>query len=683
MLFAFRHPQLHGNELGGRLEWSATSSFSSENSSLSYNSPPNSPIEENLSLQDQGSSPFNFPDPSLLPRPIFFHILSLAYLVHHESQIGSPNSWGGASSSENDRSFRRNASLVSRRWNQILNSDEAICKLWKRVLIYDNCIPTNFDPERFSRYWAPRAPFIEEIDVDVAHTDTERIRPLYVSLTDLISSSSNLCNLRLSGALPVGQMMSAIDLHHHQFLSKIYFSVGAQDSLWELEKAVDCLQDLPSLEKLEIRFSNDAEGVSGGVLPALVHLSSLRHLALQWPLRSALPPTGDLPDFSSLSQLTTLSIKRVPCQEACPAWLGPLAASLHHLYWDPFLPIDLTGIVPMQHFECMRNLKTLYIAEMQAPLWVPTSLTALEKLTLIGRGPESPLMSFSSNGSGTSTGIGSDTDPSVQSTSSMGADEEGGCRPFSPWAWLSALPNLRSLRLQGGNMTTLPEEIQSMRGLTRLELMCNELTADGLVPGPWASSLQHLHLGCNRIHLFPGSIIHCAPALRSLHLANQKRALRPSSASSLSFSFSSSSLALASPTSPSCGMGSGCGSGDRSNGFYSSSCGGSGSIHARSAKTNKMKLNRDDVEALLTAAPCLKVLVMGMTQPVVVLDPVLCGTAGTGAPPLDFDWLARVLKRRPQYRPVVLTSNELKYELEPMDVFRVDALTPQELHLCE
>jgi len=296
---------------------------------------------------------------------------------------------------------------------------------------------------------------------------------------------------------------------------------------------------------------------------------------------------GELPaSFSNLSALTTLQLKRVPLQTASPGWLGHFP-NLQHLFWDPYLPVDVTGVLPKQ-LTSMPLLRTLY-AEMRPPLILPPGLTALERLTLIGRGQP---------------------DPSLTPQ-----------QPSPNWDWLQSLSSLVSLRLQGGNISVLPEAVRVLSKVTRLELMCNEITADTLLPGPWLQSVQHLHLGCNHIQQFPAAL-HSATALRTLHLANQRSV--------------------------------------------------AGVHQGPSSVTQRMNMTGDDVAALL-AAPHLKTVVVGMTQPQVVMGGKTC----------DFDWLQRILRRRGNNHsgPIKLTSKELAYELEPLEVFRVPHLTNDELRL--
>ena len=157
--------------------------------------------------------------------------------------------------------------------------------------------------------------------------------------------------------------------------------------------------------------------------------------------------------MSALTRLTTLHLRRVPLQHPSPPWLAALS-NLQNLYWDPFLPADVAGAVP-DVLGTLTGLETLYV-EMCPPLEVPPTLTRLRLLLLAARGLAAP----------------------------EGAPQR--------WDWLDALPVLCVLRLQGAKLTRLPEQVQRMSGLTRVGLMCNDLTAEpeSLPPGPWLEQLQ-------------------------------------------------------------------------------------------------------------------------------------------------------------------------------------------------
>ena len=179
-------------------------------------------------------------------------------------------------------------------------------------------------------------------------------------------------------------------------LQAVYLARGGDD--WQPEAAATALSLLPSLKRLQIRFSlgedegpeqllslllpppppplSDAQEVAGS-LPALCHL------ALIYPVRSMMPPTQPLPCTMSmltgvgsaaaaatsvlatrplpswisplytqarlrlacartspaLLQLTSLKMKRTP-MASVPSWLGELT-QLRFLLWDPALPADI------------------------------------------------------------------------------------------------------------------------------------------------------------------------------------------------------------------------------------------------------------------------------------------------------------------------------------------------------
>ncbi|KAG7672128.1 hypothetical protein Ndes2526B_g06890 [Nannochloris sp. 'desiccata'] len=539
-----------------------------------------------MSIGNSGVSQIST-DPALLPRAVALRILSLAYVIRSEDNSGNTDANIQANSFANNP-LRTTVPLVSKSWQQLLKTEEAHKVLWHRVRIYDSFIPKSFDLLSFTAFWSPRSNFILELDVNLNGKDPATCSALSSALSGLIGVTLNLKTLRVTGPLSVGSMFTNLGEQLSQLtaLSSIYLA-GGSPGTWQLEDALKALSILHALQKVEIRFNNDTEGVSSAILDSICHLTSLSHLSLQWPLRSALPPMGELPAvFSSLSSLTTLQLKRVPLQTASPGWLGHFPA-LQHLFWDPYLPVDVTGVLPKQ-LASMPLLRTLY-AEMRPPLFLPPGLTALERLTLVGRGQP---------------------DPSL--TPQQAAPN---------WDWLQPLSSLVSLRLQGGNITVLPESVRVLSKVTRLELMCNEITAEKLLPGPWLQSVQHLHLGCNQIQEFPAAL-HSATALQSLHLANQRSV--------------------------------------------------AGVHQGPNSVTQRLKLTGDDVAALL-AAPHLTTVVVGMTQPQVLMGGRTC----------DFDWLQRVLRQRRSIHsgPIKLTSKELAYELEEMEVFKVPHLTNDELSL--
>jgi hypothetical protein len=237
----------------------------------------------------------------------------------------------------------------------------------------------------------------------------------------------------------------------------------------------------------------------------------------------------------------------------------------------------LTGFLPTT-LGSLSALRTLY-AEMRLPLRVPSGMTALERLLLVGRG------SFD------------------------------GSMPQVTWDWLDPLTRLVSLRLQGGGMSALPESVRTLTSLTRVGLMCNNLTAKGLPVGPWVRRVQHLHLGSNCLDRFPPALRE-ATALRTLHLANQR-------------------------------------------------CDADATQGPRAGAIQRLQLTRADVAAIL-ALRRLEILVMGYDQPQVMLN----------GRKRDFEWLQRVLRQRRGMNTtsVRLTTNELAYQLEPLEVFHIPHL---------
>ena len=85
-------------------------------------------------------------------------------------------------------------------------------------------------------------------------------------------------------------------------------------------------------------------------------------------------------------------------------------------------------------------------------------------------------------------------------------------------------------------------------------------------------------------------------------------------------------------------------------------------MHGARSVTHRLALDGEDVAALLSTRS-LQTVVVGMHQPEVRM----------GSTTRDFDWLQRVLRNRIAGAggPVRLTSNELAYKLESLDVFNV------------
>ena len=92
---------------------------------------------------------------------------------------------------------------------------------------------------------------------------------------------------------------------------------------------------------------------------------------------------------------------------------------------------------------------------------------------------------------------------------------------------------------------------------------------------------------------------------------------------------------------------------------------------ARNA-SQKLVLDKEDVTALLRL-PELEILVMSMAQAVADID----------GQRKDFEWLQRVLRRRESscnsYKPIRVTTNELAYRLEPLEVFQLKLLKLDDL----
>jgi hypothetical protein len=534
-------------------------------------------------------------DPASLPPTIAVRILALAYLDDSRS----------ASERENDARWRNNplrtvAPLISKSWRRLLQTNEARAVLWRRARFTNACFGRYFDKNKFRAFWRPLLPGVLEVDIDLEGIEGPRMASLCPELVNLIRDAPSLLALRLAGPLPLGEMLQGVGperLATLTALSSVLLSGGAEEENWGLIDAIEVLRALPALQILEIRFARDAAPPTDpGIINLLGSLTGLRHLALQWPLRSALPPCGEVPPaFSALSGLTTLQLRRVPLQNPSPPWLGALTA-LKHLYWDPWLPVDLTGMLPSQ-LASFKGLETLFI-EMAPPLTLPPGLSSLRRLALVNRGV---------------TGYEAVVD---------GGNGGSGC-----WDWLTAAaPRLESLRLQGGGISSLPPPVATMPALTRLELMCNDLTAESFPAGPWLQALRHLHLGGNCILSFPPALRH-ATALRSLHLANQRA--------------------------------------------------GPGALAGPAMVPQRLRMEGEDVTALL-AAPALETVVMAMGQPQVLMGGRTC----------DFEWLKRALQGRHRGKekcsrrcPIKLTSNELAFELEPMEVFKWQHLTPEELNL--
>lgn len=193
-------------------------------------------------------------DPAQLPRTVAVRILAFAYLVN-DREVERSTDWETEVKSVNNP-LRTVVPLVSKRWLNLINSQEAREVLWRRIRVYDCCIPRHFSPANFAAFWAPRLPYILELDVDLDQTEERKLGPLSTALTAIMGGAQQLQTLRLSGALPVGGMLSSLGSRLMDFssLSSVYLSGGVQ-ATWHLENAVQALAMIPALDKLEIRFN--------------------------------------------------------------------------------------------------------------------------------------------------------------------------------------------------------------------------------------------------------------------------------------------------------------------------------------------------------------------------------------------------------------------------------------------
>ena len=189
-------------------------------------------------------------DPALLPRTVALRILTLAYGFKYEDSNSDVRTY-----MENNP-LRVVAPLVSKRWQQLLKTEEAHKLLWHRVRVYDSFIPRNFDLLSFSAFWAPRSLYILELDVDLKSKDPSTLVSLSNALSGLIGAALNLKSLRVTGPLAVGSMFSTLgdQLSQLTTLSSIYLA-GGSPTTWQLEDAVTALSMLPSLQKVEVRFN--------------------------------------------------------------------------------------------------------------------------------------------------------------------------------------------------------------------------------------------------------------------------------------------------------------------------------------------------------------------------------------------------------------------------------------------
>ena len=193
-------------------------------------------------------------DPAQLPRAVAVRILAFAYLVN-DAEAERSTDWETEAKCVNNP-LRTVAPLVSKRWLNLINSKEANEVLWRRIRVYDCCIPRHFSPCKFAAFWAPRLPYILELDVDLNYTEERKLGPLSTALTAILCAAPQLQTLRLAGPLPTGAMLMDLGptLAELSSLSSVYLSGGAQ-ATWQLEEAVHALAKLPSLDKVEIRFN--------------------------------------------------------------------------------------------------------------------------------------------------------------------------------------------------------------------------------------------------------------------------------------------------------------------------------------------------------------------------------------------------------------------------------------------
>lgn len=200
-------------------------------------------------------------DPAALPRNVAVRILALAYLFDEEKCQTSlkwyPERYG-------THPLRTVAPLVSKRWAELLRSEEAQRVLWERVYLEDSNFKRGFSPNRFADFWErdpAKLRHIRELEVSIWETaaDTnggDTTLPLSGALTRLMGSATSLCSLRLAGNLPVDDMLASMSarlpsLYH---LSSIYLAGGAL-ATGNFASGVRELAKLPSLQQLEIRFS--------------------------------------------------------------------------------------------------------------------------------------------------------------------------------------------------------------------------------------------------------------------------------------------------------------------------------------------------------------------------------------------------------------------------------------------
>ncbi|KAI3433428.1 hypothetical protein D9Q98_003243 [Chlorella vulgaris] len=404
---------------------------------------------------------------------------------------------------------------------------------------------------------------LQEIDVDVTRVvnpDAALLQQLAEWLAQLVvDCRATLRSLRLAGPLPLASIFEPMAPYAAEFklLEQAYLSRGGNE--WQPMAAACTLHLLPSLKRVEFRFSFSEMSPPQDLLARLLSpaaplaplgVQQLQHLAMVFPVRSMAQPTVQLPDaMSLLTQLTSLKIKRMPVAAETHC-LGALT-SLRHLLWDPALAVDIPYAVPLG-LEQLTRLEVLWLVT-ECPLELPTSLAGtLEGLHVIGRTFKKEL------------------------------------RHLQRWDWLQDFNQLRGLRLQGLGIAELPPEIADKSQLTRLDLMCNHL--EMLPDGPYLSELRHVHLGNNHLEAFPSALLR-ASKLESLFLSHQ----------------------FANETSSS-GPSSGASSGRLSP--VSSSTPGTGLVRSSIGATQRMDFSHADVKGLLGLRH-LHTIVMETLQPVV------------------------------------------------------------------
>lgn len=400
--------------------------------------------------------PVPIEDPSFLPTNCFLHVIGLL--------LGNTNIFVSRTQSQQSVACTGSCALVtcalvSKRWRSALHSEEARDTLWRRIRLEDCCLSRKIDADKFRSTWLPVADRLLEIVVELSPTFQTRrsVCALAAALPEILDKAKDLRSLRLSGPLPYGEFLKGVDFGQFLKLKSLFLGSG-HNVTWQPCDIIQSCADLPSLRELEIRLSSDVDEVDPDLAPTLGKLTQLHHLSLQWPSKSALPPIGDMPDsFGNLTRLTTLKLKHVPQQSSSPEWLASFT-NLKALFWDPYLPVDMTGLIPPA-LKNLKMLQTLYI-EVKVPFSLPKSLTALKKLIIVGRGICSAA----------SSPVANDDRVDTSDTSSENAIDSLSTNR-NDWGWLEPMQRLVCLRLQGVALSTLPEEVQKLSGLTRLGLM--------------------------------------------------------------------------------------------------------------------------------------------------------------------------------------------------------------------